>query len=453
MHSLSSKRTFQHRFLQKLFHPVDNSPLVIFRVCFGFLLLYHCLSFILSGKVYENFIQPPFTFTYIGFEFLQPLPGNGMYIYFGVMAVLALLVMLGAWYRPAMIGFTLLWVIIYLMQKSNYNNHYYFILLLCCLMSAMPANACFSIDAKRSIITPTHTCPQWVSWLLIAQMAIIYFYSAINKFTPDWLSGKFIALQFSGFSTRHLLGPLYGSRLFQLFICYGSIIFELLIIPLLLWKKTRTPALFVYCGCHLFNAYTFRIGIFPWLCIAAALFFLDGEKLRGSFFKNSRPQISGDAVIIRKITARRIFVYCLGIYLLFQVLLPMRSWFYPGNVFWTEEGYRMSWKMMLRKKAGKIHFKVSDTATGKIWDIDPAERFTRSHLNWLAVCPDIVWQYAQRLKKEFNGKGYPNVAVYAIDSVSLNNNPLQLLIDPAVDLTKVSWQPFSHSDWILSGGY
>lgn len=71
------------RFIQKLYQPVDNSPLIVFRICFGFLLFYHCIHFILSGKVFENFIQPPFTFTYIGFEFLQPLPGNGMYYYFG----------------------------------------------------------------------------------------------------------------------------------------------------------------------------------------------------------------------------------------------------------------------------------------------------------------------------------------------------------------------------------
>ena len=91
--------SWQQKLFQLLYKPVDNSPLILFRICFGFLLFCHCISYILKGKLFTYFIEPPFTFTYIGFEFLQPLPGNGMYFYFALMALLALLIMLGAWYR------------------------------------------------------------------------------------------------------------------------------------------------------------------------------------------------------------------------------------------------------------------------------------------------------------------------------------------------------------------
>jgi len=109
----------------------------------------------------------------------------------------------------------------------------------------------------------------------------------------------------------------------------------------------------------------------------------------------------------------------------------------------------MSWKMMLRVKKGTIHFKVTDSASGKKWMIDPAESFAPSHVQWIAIAPDIAWQYAQHLKKEFSEKGYPGVAVYAIDSVSLNKYPPQLLIDTSVDLARVKWNVFQHSEWIL----
>ena len=84
--------SWQQKLFQLLYKPVDNSPLILFRICFGFLLFYHCISFIQQGKVFTYFIEPPFTFTYIGFEFLQPLPGNAMYFYFALMALLALLI-------------------------------------------------------------------------------------------------------------------------------------------------------------------------------------------------------------------------------------------------------------------------------------------------------------------------------------------------------------------------
>jgi hypothetical protein len=437
------------RFIQKLYQPTDNSPLVAFRVIFGFLLFYHCLVFICNGDVYRNFIEPPFTFTYIGFEFLQPLPGDGMYYYFGVMALLGLLIMLGAWYRLSMAGFTFLWAVVYLMQKSNYNNHYYLMLLLCLLMCFMPAHRYCSIDVKRKPEIKTNSCPAHVSFLIKAQMAIIYFYAAISKLNADWLSGKFIALQFARLTTKRMAGPVYANEYFQLFIVYGGFLFDLLIIPLLLWQKTRSYAFILFCGFHLFNGYSFKIGIFPYLSIALALFFLNPEKLRRLFFKYKSTVNFPVLQPLQISRLKKIYAYGIFFYLLIQLVLPMRAAFYPGNVFWTEEGYRMSWKMMLRTKTGKIHYKIVDTASGKSWQHNPALKFSASHVSWLAICPDIAWQYAQRLKKEFTGSGYPNVAIYACDSVSLNKAPPQLLIDTAVNLAAVDWQVFRHSDWIL----
>ena len=88
-----------HPAAKNLFEEVDNSPLIAFRIIFGALLFYHILAALLNGTVYKDFIQPPFTFNFIGFDFLQPLPGDGMYFYFGLMALLALMIMLGGWYR------------------------------------------------------------------------------------------------------------------------------------------------------------------------------------------------------------------------------------------------------------------------------------------------------------------------------------------------------------------
>ena len=84
---------------KKLFTQTDNAPLIIFRIFFGFLLACEAYGAILTGWVKENFIEVQFTFSHIGLDWLQPLPGNGMYFYFALMGTFGLLVMLGYKYR------------------------------------------------------------------------------------------------------------------------------------------------------------------------------------------------------------------------------------------------------------------------------------------------------------------------------------------------------------------
>src|SRR5688500_6564195 len=124
---------FQPVWYMRLFTEVDNGPLILFRIVFGFLLFFHCVHFMDQG-VHEYFVQPSFVFTSIGFELLQNLRGEMMYYYFAVMAVLGLMIMVGLFYRFSIITFTILWQIVYLVQVTNYNNHFYLVLLLCYLM-------------------------------------------------------------------------------------------------------------------------------------------------------------------------------------------------------------------------------------------------------------------------------------------------------------------------------
>ena len=445
---MNDKNIWGTPFLYKLFRPVDNSPLIIFRIIFGILLFYHVMASLLNGTIYANYIQPPFTFNYIGFEFLQPLPGNGMYFYVGLMALAAILVMLGAWYRVAMISFAVLWTLLYLVQKSGYNNHYYLILLLCWIMAFVPANGYCSVDVKRKRITKTLTCPRWATWIFAAQLSIVYFFAAISKLNTGWFSGKFLAIQFSRLSMHRIYGIIYNKSWFPEFIAYTGFFFNLLIVPLLLWKKTRHAAFFLSCLFHLFNLFSFQIGIFPFLAIALTLFFIEPEKIRSLFFKSKPVNNHIEQCITGNSYKRKMLIFCLTVYFIFQILLPLRSLRYPGNVFWTEEGYRLSWKMMLRSKTGTIHFKVIDPLSGKTWIEDPKKIFSPTHVMWIAICPDISWQYAQRLKNEYSMKGFLNVEVYAIGSVSLNRGKPIPLIDSTANLARVTWFPFRHSSWI-----
>ena len=109
----------------QLFKRIDNAPLIIFRIFFGLLLAAESFGAIATGWVRRVFVDAQFTFSHIGMEWLQPLPGNGMYFYFVVMGISGILVMLGYRYRLSLLTFTILWAGVYFMQKSSYNNHYY----------------------------------------------------------------------------------------------------------------------------------------------------------------------------------------------------------------------------------------------------------------------------------------------------------------------------------------
>ena len=108
---------------QWLFKQVDNSALVAFRIIFGLLLACEAFGSIATGMVRRQFVEPKFTFTFIGFDFLEPLPGNWMYIFYCIMGVAGLMVMVGYKYRIAITYYAITWTYVYLLQKSSYNLH------------------------------------------------------------------------------------------------------------------------------------------------------------------------------------------------------------------------------------------------------------------------------------------------------------------------------------------
>ena len=91
-----------------LFKNIDGSALIVFRILFGFLVACESFGAIFTGWVKNVLIEPEFTFSFIDFEWLQPLPGNGMYFYFALMGLAGIVIMLGFRYKINIITFTIL---------------------------------------------------------------------------------------------------------------------------------------------------------------------------------------------------------------------------------------------------------------------------------------------------------------------------------------------------------
>jgi len=139
-----------------------------------------------------------------------------------------------------------------------------------------------------------------------------------------------------------------------------------------------------------------------------------------------------------------------------QILIPLRFVAYPGDLFWNEEGFRFSWRVMLMHKEGHATFYVTDKDSGRTIEINNTSYLTVRQEDQMMTQPDMILQFAKMLKKEFDGKTFSNSqqsitlrdpAVHAEVYVTLNGRPSQLFIDKKHDLTVLPYN-LKHRDWL-----
>ena len=428
-----------------LFKRVDNSALIVFRVVFGLLVALECWGAIFTGWIKRVFIDAPYNFHFIGFDILQPLPGNGMYLYYVIMGLLGIFIMIGFYYKWSISAFTLLWTATYLMQKSAYNNHYYLLILISIFMLIVPAHRYLSYDTRQRDVEEGYSVPQWVNLFIIAQLFLVYVYASIAKMYPDWLDLSVAETLMRYKKNYPLIGELLQLQPVLYIIAYFGIFFDLLIVPLLLWKKTRMTAFVLSIFFHLFNSFIFGIGIFPYLSLAFILFFFPAKTIHKKF--NLHKPFYNNNEVVKPNYKNGLIGFCV-IWFIIQLILPVRHHFIKGDVLWTEEGHRMSWRMMLRVKRNINNFKVVNLKTKKTEFINNKDYLTSKQIRSLSK-PDFIWQYSRLIEEDYAKRGIP-VVVYADVKVSVNGRPYYQLTNSKLDMTEVKYNYFFHNDWIQS---
>jgi len=426
-----------------LFKPIDNTPIVLWRIVFGLIMFFETWGAIGVGWVKQVYIDPPlFTFNFIGFEFLQPLPGCGMYVWFGLLGVFSLGVIFGYRFRLSIVLLTVGWLGVYLMHKTSYNNHHYLMSLLCMMMCTQPANRALSLDAKQGRVSPLSVCYNLYLQMFVWLFLIVFFYAAIAKIYPDWLQGTPLT-QWLSYKKDSIIGFLYQSDYQALLMSWGGIAFDMLVIPALLWKPTRKYAFWVSLYFHVMNSITFQIGTFPYMMIGACVLFYPANKLRKWFkIKNEySTNLTPPTPLFAKLATITFIVF-----FAVQTFLPLRHHAIPGNVFWTEEGHKLSWRMMLRSKTGTATFHITKPDGTKLIR-DAKADMTYKQYRTMATHPDMIWQYCQFLKKEYSD----SCKIRAYVNVSLNFRKEKPLIDPRYDMAKAEWHLFKHEEWITDG--
>ena len=379
------------------------------RIAFGLVMFISTVRFMAKGWVNEFYVQPHFHFAFYGLEWLRPLPAVGMYAVFVLMALASLGLTLSRFYRRSAALFFLCFVYVELLDKSFYLNHYYLVSLISFLLIWVPA------DRRGANIIKFQIC-------------IVYFFAGISKLTHAWMIDAL---------PMRIWLPAFGGIFKQIWIAYAfswfGALFDLTIWIFLLLPRTRTIAYLVVIIFHLTTALFFKIGMFPYIMIAITLVFFSPEPTENP----SKPATASKALQI-----------ILALYFLLQLTLPFRYLCYPGNLCWTEEGFRFSWRVMLMEKDGTAFFYVKDAHSGRRWEVENGRFLTPLQERQMSTQPDMILQFAHHLHDTYQKKGIADPVITVEDDVTLNGAGSRLYIDSTVDLAKQR-DNFLPKKWIL----
>ena len=413
------------------------------------------IRFVSKGWVEKLYLEPSFHFSFYGFEWVKPF-GEMTYLLFLVCCVSAFFVAIGYKYRLSIIIFFLSFTYIELMDKTTYLNHYYFISILSFLMIFLPANSHYSIDSKIKGYS-FEKIPRWCTDCIKMLLFIVYFYSGLAKLNSDWLIE---AQPLKIWLTSSYDLPIIGSTLMQqnwvhYAMSWGGMFYDLFIAILLLYSRTRIFAFFLVIFFHVFTAILFPIGMFPYIMIVGSLIFFEPEthnkiikKIDGTLkFIGFRPKKT--ELLRVKSIKNSIVLSIVTVFFVIQLCFPFRYFLYPGELFWNEQGYRFSWRVMLIEKKGITNLKVLNKENGKSFMVNNEEFLSEFQERQMSFQPDFILEYAHHVGEYYKKNGLNEIEIYADSYVTLNGRLSQRFINPKVNLLEEK-RGFKNKTWVLA---
>jgi len=417
------------------------------------MMTFSIIRFWLKGWIKTLYIDPKIHFSYLGFEWVKPF-GDHTYILFFICGLSSFFIAIGYRYFLSIIVFFLSFTYIELMDKTTYLNHYYFVSILSFLLIFLPGNATHSVDSflkKKKFAT----IPKWNIDSIKLLLAMIYIFAGIAKINSDWL---FKAMPLKIWLQSKYDLPIIGETLmqnhwFHHFMSWGGMIYDLTIPFLLLWKRTRLFGFLLVILFHVSTGILFPIGMFPYIMIVSSIIFFDSDVHRRilkilpkfKFIKNRKKIIEIPAF---KYKREKFALIVVSIFFLIQLIVPFRYMLYPGELFWNEQGYRFSWRVMLIEKKGESVFRIYDKDNGKSFYVQNENFLTPLQEKQMSFQPDFILEYAHYLGNYYSKKGIKNIEVYVDSHVALNGRLSQRIIDPNIDLFSKK-RSLKHKSWIL----
>lgn len=428
--------------LRRALQPVDAASLAAFRILFGAMMCFGALRLIASGWLDVMYVEPTWAFKYPGFGWVEAWPAWGIYLHYAVLAVLGLMIALGLYHRISTALFTLGFAYGQLIDVTNYLNHNYLVVLLGVQLACLPANAMWSLDARRDPSLRRETIPAWCVWLLRFQICVVYVFAGLAKLKADWLlHGQPLHGWLTSRVDTPVIGRVFDEPWVAMAMSWAGFVFDTTIALWLSIRRTRLPAYVALVVFHAATGYLLNIGMFPFIMTTSALI----------LFSPSWPR----RVLRRPVPAiedkpfpppRRWVSYAIALHVAIQIALPLRHVVYPGDVLWNEDGMRFAWHVVVREKQGSVTF-VARFANGKRLEVPPTKYVTPRQEREMAGQPDLILQLARHIADDLEARGYRDFAIHVETKISLNGRVGHPMIDPEVDLRTIS--DFGPRDWVL----
>jgi hypothetical protein len=399
--------------------------LAAFRVLFGGVLAIAAVRYLAKGWVQSQLLGPRYHFTYPDLAFVRPWPAPWMYLHLAGLVAAALCLALGVRSRLCALLLALGWSYVELIDRATYLNHYYLVCLMAFLLVCTPAGALLSLESRLHPERQRASMPRFLLWALRLQVAVVYVFAGIAKLNSDWLlyaQPLRIWLAAVGGGVPWLSDPRCA------FVAsWAGAVFDLVIVPALLWRRTRAPAFAAAVLFHVATGALFPIGMFPWILLSCVTLLLPADWPRRWLPLRAAGQHA---------PAARWLPWLLGAHCVLQVLVPLHHHLWAQDSAWTSSGFDFAWKVMVAEKAGSVTFVTRDLQTGETQTIAPSAFLTPLQQRALGQDPRLIIAFARDLARRVHAETGREVAVFADASATLNGRPAQRLIAPDVDLTR-----------------
>lgn len=505
---------FLRHLRDELSKPVSALSLGLFRLLFGVILLLSCdkvyndkewswdmvvqsQTYFLKYRLFTWLPEPGAEF--VGFH----LPDMKMVSY--AMRASAVLIIAGVAVRPAAVVYLLLYAFAVLAEASLYNNHYYFTMLMVIVLCVTDTGRCLSLAQlwfmffRRSSVDMQ--VGLWQIQLFRFQVAVCYMFGGIAKINQDWLlhcqplrtwvhSGN---LDLTWLDSLGSWGSLLATWMLSDWraTCYmswaGCLIDLMGSFFLFGWHPFRRAdwllrlfAAAALLAFHSLNSKMFNIGVFPYMMIVTIVLALPPVSLQwGQRYETQQPsQLSRseqeDGSISSNRKKRGIKKTKLGItpdsqppkpgpwlfmtiFVLYNVLMPLRHHFIEGPVETTREGNEFAWRMKLFNSGyntTESRFMVHvDGEHNFNATIDQTSRFVSSRQRLLcARSPEYFVQCADFLARDLekrHGVERARIKIFGHLVLSYNYRPFIAIVDSTVDLLRCPTPLLGHASWTL----
>lgn len=436
--------------IKALTRPVIGASLGIFRIGFGVICFVETIRLAgeLDGNSPNDIVNFELLFKFQFFQWVDLLPEPWLWgIVYGMKAA-AVLIAIGLLYRLAIWAYCAGYCYFFLVEMSHYNNHYYMLILMLVLLGISDANRCYSLDRLFKFSRPSPDIGNWQLILIRFQVVWVYLCAGLVKLNAEWLSGRTMRAALYKGADFESAASFFQSDFMVWFYTWTGLFFDLFIGVLLLWKKTRWPAVILLLVFHSTNAITLSIGIFPYLMLWATIL----------FFKPSWPQ----DILAGRIPAMALkhgdrangpsmkpFVLpFITLYVAVQLALPARHHLIRGYVDWTGEGITFAWRMKSAGRSGDWnHFAVYvyDRKTGE--ELKPELYLSDRQQKFILFQPALLLQLRDHLADKMQ-RSTRDLVMRADIVCSLNGSKYMPLVDPEADLCRYEVRRFRHNDFI-----